>query len=141
MLKDMKKGMLIMVSLLAAAGLSFAQPGNGRGFGTPEENAQRMTARLAEELKLSPAQRDSVYAYVLEQGKATRQLFQEGREGDREQMRTKMTALREETDRKILGILNDDQKIGYREWIAERQSRMRNGGPGGPGGRPSRGNR
>lgn len=117
-----------MVALLIAVGLSFAQQRGGRGFASPEENAKRVTERLEKELKLSAVQKDSVYAYALEQGKAMRQALQDNQYGDRQQMMAKMRELRDQTDRKILAVLNDDQKKTYEKIAEERASRMRQGG-------------
>jgi len=83
----MKKSLLLMSMLLVVAGLSFAQQ---RTRSTPEESAKRTSERLAEELKLSAAQKDSVYAYSLAQSTAMQQAFQNNRDGDRQQMGEKM---------------------------------------------------
>ncbi len=123
------------VVLLLVAGLSVAQQRGGRGFGNPEENAKQTAERLEKELKLSPAQKDSVYAYSLEQGKAMRQAFERGGE-DRQQVMGKMRELRTQTDQKILAVLDATQKKAYEKIVEERASRMRQGG-GPRGGRGS----
>jgi len=123
----MKGSILTVATLLMAVGLSFAQQG-GRNFGTPEENAKRTADQLEKELNLSAAQKDSVYAYTLEQGKAMRQAFQDNQNGDRQQMMGKMRELRTQTDKKILAVLDADQKKAYEKVIEERASRMRQGG-------------
>ncbi|SFC04899.1 hypothetical protein SAMN05421747_103264 [Parapedobacter composti] len=131
----MKQKILFTVAvLLMAVGLSFGQQQRGgRGFGTPEENAKRTTERLAEQLKLSKAQQDSVYAYTLEQGKAMQQAFQANQNADRQQMMGKMRALREETDEKIRAVLDDSQKKAFEKMREEQASRMRQGGRRGGG--------
>jgi len=106
-------------------GLSFAQQ---RGRSTPEESAKRTSERLAEELKLSAAQKDSVYAYSLAQSKAMQQAFQNNGNGDRQQMGEKMRELRTQTDKKILSVLDDNQKKAYTKLTEERANRMRQGG-------------
>lgn len=114
-----------MSMLLVVAGLSFAQQ---RTRSTPEESAKRTSERLAEELKLSAAQKDSVYAYSLAQSKAMQQAFQNNRDGDRQQMGEKMRELRTQTDKKILSVLDDNQKKAYTKLTEERANRMRQGG-------------
>lgn len=119
--------MLLMAGLLVIVGFSFAQQ-RGRGFGTPEENAKRTTERLEKELKLSAAQKDSVYTYSLEQAKTMQQAFQNNQNGDRREMMDKMRELRQQTDKKILSVLDDSQKTAYEKIVQERASRMRQGG-------------
>lgn len=132
----MKKQFLAVAVFLLIAGSSFGQRSN-RGFGTPEENAKRTSERLEKELGLSADQKDSVYAYTLEQGKNMQQIFQENQGGDRQQLMGKMRDLREQTDQKILSVLNADQQKAYKKMIEERAAnRMRNGG-----GRRGEGNR
>ena len=84
----MKRSILTAMVLLAVSvTLSFAQQrGGGRGFGNPEENAKQTTEQLEKELKLTEAQKDSVYAHTLAQGKAMQQVFQNNQGGDRHQM-------------------------------------------------------
>src|SRR5690606_28205345 len=98
--------------LLVVAGLSFAQE-RGRRAGTPEERAKRATEHLEKELKLTAAQKDSVYAYSLAQSKAMQQAFQNNKDGDRRQMGEKMRELRTQTNTKILSVLDEDQKKAY----------------------------
>lgn len=114
-----------MMALLMMVGLSFAQQ---RGRSTPEENAKRTSERLEKALKLSAAQKDSVYAYSLAQSEAMRQAFQNNSDGDRQQMGEKMRELRKQTDTKILSVLDDNQKKAYTKLIEERADRMRQGG-------------
>ncbi|WP_353129573.1 hypothetical protein [Parapedobacter pyrenivorans] len=132
----MKKGFLMMAALLLTVGLSFAQQ-RGGGFSNPEENAKRTSERLEKELGLSTAQKDSVYAYSLEQSKAMRQVFQDNEHGDRQQVMGEMRKLREQTDQKIRSVLDDGQKKAYEKLVEERANRMRQGGGrrgGGSGG-------
>jgi len=136
---QMKKEFLAVAVFLLIAGFCFGQRGNNRGFGTPEENAERTTERLEKELELSTAQKDSVYSYTLEQGKRMQQIFQENQGGDRQQLMGKMRDLREETDKKIHSVLNADQQKAYEKMAEERANRMRNGG--GRGDRRGGGNR
>ncbi|WP_257666612.1 hypothetical protein [Parapedobacter tibetensis] len=131
----MKGSILTVMVVLMAIGLSFAQQRGGRGFGNPEENAKRTSEQLEKELKLSAAQKDSVYAFTLEQSKAMQQAFQNNQDGDRSQMMGKMRELREQTDKKILSVLDDDQKKGYEKMVKERANRMRQGGGQRGGGR------
>lgn len=124
----MKQGLLTVATILVAVVVTFAQQRGGRGFGNPEENAKQNAERLEKELKLSSVQKDSVYAYSLAQSKAMQQAFQGGN-GDRQQMMGKMRELREQTDKKILTVLDDNQKKAYEKLVKERANRQ--GPPGG----------
>ncbi len=116
-----------MTMLLGVASFSIAQQ-PGRGFSNPEESAKRTAERLEKELKLTAAQKDSVYAYSLAQSKAMQQAFQGNKDGDREQLGKKMRELRTQTDEKILSVLDSDQKKAYNKLIEGRANRMRAAG-------------
>lgn len=135
----MKRIILTTGVLLMTAALVFGQQRQGRSFGTPEENARRSAERRAEELQLSDAQKDSVYAITLAGRKAMEQAFREQREDQRGQLMGKMRELRSERDQKILSILDENQKKAYEKLMEERQHRQRpgEGRRGGRGGERS----
>lgn len=120
----MKKVLATLLLLLTVSAISFGQ-GRGPRSSNPEESARNTVSRLDQELKLSPAQKDSVYAISLASAKARQELFQQGQNGDREQTMTRMRELRQKTDERILSVLTADQQKAYQKMTADRPS----GGP------------
>lgn len=133
----MKHVWIAIVLLLSIGTLSAQERGQRGGFNTnPEERVKAQVEHLEKELKLNAEQKDSIYKWSLEQAKEQQALFQD-RSGDREQIREKMTALREKTNVKILSVLDEGQKAKYAEIQKEAAERMQRGNRGGQG----RGNR
>ncbi len=129
----MKRLMMIAVSALLLMGLSAfaqeAQPAQGQGgegqgqrrggmMMSPEQRANR----LAEQLSLSDDQKAKVQKIYEDAAKDM-----QGMQGaSREERMAKM----QETNEKVKGVLNDDQKKKFDEM----QQQMRQRGPGGQGG-------
>lgn len=125
---------LALVSILA---LSTHARGPGKGWREPSPD--RAAARLAERLGLTAEQQEQVRP-ILEENFAKRRDI-------REEARRKMEALREETDKRLSGVLTPEQLTKLRELRSERGKRFkdgdrRHGGPKGavPGDRPGGGN-
>src|SRR5690606_7804902 len=116
-----------------------AQQGGGRGFNMdPKERAKASTERLAETLKLNAEQKEKMYQINLAQAEEMRKAFQAGANGgDREAMRERSQKMREEADKKILDVLNENQKAEYKKMQEERANRgqMQRGGQGRGGNR------
>ncbi|SEM82326.1 hypothetical protein SAMN05216436_10842 [bacterium A37T11] len=131
----MKKVMMALALISSMFMYSQAQPGGGRGGRpNPEDRAKRTAEDLEKELKLSPAQKDSVYSYVLSQSKEQQTLFKPGQGNeDREATMAKFKSLQEKTDTKIKSLLTDDQKTKYDAYLKQREERMKKfrGGPRG----------
>lgn len=112
--------------------LVYSQAQQRGGRMNPEERAKRTVETLEQSLKLTAPQKDSVYAYSLEQAKEQQALFQQAGDGGRAGIMEKMRVIREKTDTKIKAVLDETQKKQYDEQMKERQGR---GGFGGGGGR------
>ncbi|MGN5955637.1 hypothetical protein ACP6L2_13580 [Sphingobacterium lactis] len=111
----MKKLILSAAILCAAVTFSNAQDRPQReGTRNPEEMAKRMVERLDQELKLSPAQKDSILKWNQASAVKQQAIFQDEKES-REAKMEKMKALRQEQQTKIKSILTDEQKVKYEE--------------------------
>ena len=129
----MKKLGILFIMMFAVATLSMAQ-GFGGGGGMqmdPEERAKQQTAQIKEAVGLNADQEKKVLDLNVEQGKKQSKMFEEmqGGGGDMEGMREKMTAMREETNKKMKEILTAEQWTKYEKWQEERRSRFGGGGP------------
>ena len=89
-----------------------------------EERAQRQTELISQRLKLTPAQTQKVEQILVEQMDTFRKL----REGDdsgaprpsnRTEWRARVETIRTETERKLSGVLNEEQLTGYRAFVDE----------------------
>ena len=108
---------LLVISLLFVS-LSCAQQ---RG---PRFSVDDQVKDLKEKLNLNDAQADTIKTILEDQ----REQFQKLRDNfgdDRSAMREEIGKIREETDKKINEILNDEQKEKYKEYQEERRNRMR----------------
>ncbi|MGV6945951.1 hypothetical protein [Sphingobacterium kyonggiense] len=111
----MKKLILSAAILCAAVTFSNAQDRPQReGTRNPEEMAKRMVERLDQELKLSPAQKDSILKWNQASAVKQQAIFQDEKES-RDAKMEKMKALRQEQQTKIKSILTDEQKVKYEE--------------------------
>lgn len=130
----MKKLLFSVVLVLGIYATSRAQQerGGGMRMGTPEEMAKRNLEQIDEKVKLDDVQKDSVYSYLEAQAKVQQQLFEKAREGgDRQKLMGQMQVLQEDIDKKIKGVLSEDQVKKYDAYAKERNERMQRG----PGGR------
>ena len=119
-----------LAGLLAGANLSSAQEAKQGKKGEKRGPAvQERVDRMAEELKLTDEQKTKVKAVFEEQSKKQQELRSESSLTP-EQRREKAQGMREETNKKMKGILTPDQ---YTKW-EKRAAEMRKQGPGGPGG-------
>ncbi len=133
----MKKFGILFIVMLAVSTMSMAQGFGGGGQQmSPEDRAKQQTAQIKEAVGLNADQEKKVYDLNLESGKQMAKMREDmqGGGGDFEAMRTKMTSMREEQDKKMKAILTADQWTKYQKW--QEENRARRGGPGG-GGRPN----
>lgn len=126
----MRTVIMMIMLILSISMLSAQERGRGGFNANPEERVKAQVERLEKELKLNADQKDSIHTWLLEQAKEQRGFFQ-NRGQDREQVREKMTALRENTDAKILSVLDDEQKVKYAEIQKEAANRGQGGNRGG----------
>ncbi len=111
---------IVVLFLFAMCMNSFAQMGGG----DPQERLKRNLEDLKTRLKLTDVQYKKVdtilTAQMTEMGK-----IRDAANGDFESMRTKMTELREKTDKKVIAVLTKDQIVEYKKIQEERAARMR----------------
>jgi len=132
----MKKLVIILFVFAASVSFSNAQGQGGFQQRSPEERVKMQMDRLTETVKLTDDQKIKVSALYLSQSKSRDSLFTAvGQGGDRQVMRTKMMEISAATDKKVLELLNEDQKKAYNAYVQERANR----GPGG-GQRPPQAN-
>ena len=100
---------------------------------SPEDQAKRTTDQIKEAVGLNADQEKKVYNLNLEQSKQRAKMFEDMQSGggDMGSMREKMTAAREEMNKKMKEILTADQWTKYEKWQEQRRSQR--GGPGGGG--------
>src|SRR5205823_4524801 len=74
------------------------------------------TPAVADELKLTEAQKGQVADILQKQRSAMMEMFQnQGQGGDRQAAMQKMQAMRTETDTKLLAVLTDPQKAQWKD--------------------------
>ena len=124
-----KLGILFIMLVMAAT--SMAQGFGGGMQMDPEERAKQQTAQIKEAVGLNAEQEKKVLDLNIAQGKEQAKMFEsmQGGGGDMEGMREKMTAMREETNKKMKEILTAEQWTKYEKWQEERRSRFGGGGP------------
>jgi periplasmic protein CpxP/Spy len=127
----MKK--LLLIAVLFSIGFAaMAQKGGQRGSATPEERAERITNKMAEELSLSEDQKKRVYQINLDHAKK--------RQAEMEARRAAMEADMKAQNQEIEALLSEEQKAKWAEMKAEGKKRMEEEGRGRRGG-PGRGHR
>ncbi len=125
----MKKLGFLLVAILLGTTMSMAQPGGQRM--SPEERAKQQTTELKEVLGLDKAQEKKVYDLNLESGKKMQKMREEmGGQGFSDEMREKMMAMREETNKEMKKILTAAQYTKYEKYLEERRARRGQGGGG-----------
>jgi len=93
---------------------------------------KRRLEMMKERLKLNSEQEEKIRAIYKEQFAKMRELREKMMEGgDRSAMRAEMRKLREETDTKILKLLDETQQAEYKKMQEEMREKMRQrrGGP------------
>ena len=112
----MKISTLFTLTILILSAIHCSDSQNFQGRMSPEERA----AQLKERLDLTDEQtKEIVKIYKESQEKMTQMRDQFG--GDRDKMREKMSTYREEIEKKIEGVLYEDQIELYREYQEERR--------------------
>ena len=117
---------------MAAPQGGMGSPGNF----DPAAFVDRQMEELKEGLQLSDEQEKQVREIITAGFETMRQAREEMQDGggDREAMREKMQAMREEQTQKIKAVLSEEQFAKYEQIQAERRERMRQNGFGGQGG-------
>ena len=112
----MKKAFLFSLVLTVILSLdSFAQP---------RFNLEDKLKNLREELELTDSQAVSIEKILREQFDELQEL-RDSFDGDRHKMMTQMRSLRDVTDERIKGILNNQQQKQYEKFVEENRKKMR----------------
>ncbi|EKB48461.1 DUF4890 domain-containing protein [Cecembia lonarensis] len=128
----MKKILLIVVMFSLSLGV-FAQRGGGpREMPKPEQRAERMTNRMAEQLELTDEQKDRIYHINLKNAQE-RQAEMDARRAEADQRREGRRVQMQEQIKEVESILNPEQA---EKWAEMRESNRQRGeyGPQGPRG-------
>jgi biopolymer transport protein ExbD len=126
----MKKfGFLMIVMLLG----TIVSMGQNWQSATPEEMAKRQTDQIKEKCGLDKTQEKKVYDLSLKTGKEMAKMREEmqGGGGPSDEMRAKMTKIRDEQNKEMKKILSADQYVKYEKYLEERRAARQQGG-GGP---------
>lgn len=129
----MKKIFFLLAAVILTCTAAVKAQGGGMQRRTVEENVKLVMEKLAD-LKLDKDQTVKTDTTFTDYFKSRDKMFEEmrGGNGDRNQMREKMTRLNDERDEKLKKIFNDAQ---YKKWKDEIEPSLRpQRGPGGPGG-------
>ncbi|WP_200975031.1 DUF4890 domain-containing protein [Echinicola sp. 20G] len=122
------KKLLFVIALMAVTVIAAeAQQRKQRPDVKPEDMAERMTNRMAEELDLDETQKKAVYELNLESVKQRMEARDQAKE-DRDEMREKMEADRKEHEEKLEAILTPEQTEKWKEFQKESREKMRERG-------------
>ncbi|MBC8052220.1 MAG: hypothetical protein H7Y13_04080 [Sphingobacteriaceae bacterium] len=125
----MKKILVVLFLMAGAVSLSKAQGQGGFQQRSPEERVKMQMERLSQTLSLTEDQKTKISAIYLVQAKSRDSLFTSmGQTPDRDAMRAKMTEMNASSDKKVLSLLNDEQKKTYEAYVKERGNRGFGGG-------------
>lgn len=97
---------------------------------TPEEMAKRQTDQIKEKCSIDKDQEKKVYDLSLKSGKEMAKL-REGMQGDggpSDDMRAKMTKIRDDQNKEMKKILTADQYVKYEKYLEERRAARQGGG-------------
>jgi Spy/CpxP family protein refolding chaperone len=100
---------------------------------TPEQRAERMTNRMAEQLDLTEEQKQEIYNLNL-QNAQKRQVEMEERKAEMESRREAMKSQNESQKQQIEALLTPEQKEKWEEVRSENHKRMEDRGKKGRGG-------
>lgn len=113
----------IIVCTVGAMTAAQAQPTSERG-GTPGERAEKLTARMAENLDLTEEQQAKVGEINLKYANETASLREETRE-QREETRASMKEIRQQQEAELKQVLTEEQRLKYEARRDERQDRRK----------------
>jgi periplasmic protein CpxP/Spy len=116
------KKILIIAAIFSLSFSAFAQEPDRREMPSPENRAERMTARMTEELGLTEEQQKEVYRIHLKNAKQ-RQTEMDQRKAELEAKKAEMKANQELHEKEIAALLSPEQKNKWAELKAERTER------------------
>jgi len=117
----MKKLILSAILFISMGTIAMAQTGDKKVKKTPEERAQHATDALDKKLALTPDQKAKVYALNLEDMRKPKAKHVKGEKRDIVAMKAAM----DQRDLKINNILDEKQRVSYKEWKEKRKQGMK----------------
>jgi Spy/CpxP family protein refolding chaperone len=135
----MKKLIMIAAIFMMTYAGAFAQRGQQKEMQSPEQRAEKMTAKMTEELGLSVDQKQKIYQINLENAQK-RQEQREAMQVEREAKRAEMQAQAKAQNDQIEAILTSEQKTKWEEVKKENRQEIHEGSKGRKGQGKGRGN-
>ena len=130
-----RRMMLMTVTGLAAVPVALTQAPRGGGRGRPGGTGGNQLEEMKKRLNLTADQEEKIKAIYDDQMKQMQEMRENADpDSDRSAMRDKMMKIREETNTKIMDVLDDDQKKEY-EKMQEKMQQNRSNRTSGEGGR------
>jgi periplasmic protein CpxP/Spy len=117
------KKLLMIAAILTLSFTAFAQRGQQREMSTPEQRAERMTTRMAEQLELTEEQKEEIYKINLENAQK-RQVEMEARRAEMEARRAEMKSQIESQKVQIEAVLTPEQKEKWEEVRTENRRKI-----------------
>jgi len=116
-----------LIALMMGTMMSMAQNWQSA---TPEEMAKKQTADIKEKCGLDKDQEKKVYDLSLKSGKEMAKMREgmQGGGGPSDEMRAKMTKMRDDQNKEMKKILTADQYVKYEKYLEERRAARQGGG-------------
>ncbi len=123
----MKKIGFLLIALVMGTMVSMAQNWQNS---SPEDMAKRQTEQIKEKCGLDKAQEKKVYDLYLSSSKKMAEMRgqMQGGGGPSDDMREKMTKMREDQNKEMKKILNAAQYTKYEKYLEERRAARGGGG-------------
>lgn len=126
----MKKMMVALVVLVALASGSVYAQRPGGGGGNPAQRKEMYIKNLKDSVQLNDEKANKVADILEESNGKRREIFQD-QSSDRDAKMAKMKELQDEANKKVKGVLTDEEYTRYENWQKNQMGRMRGMG-GGP---------
>ena len=116
----MKKIILVLFFVATICIQLSAQSQRRKPPKAPDERAEKITNRLAEQLELSSEQKERIYQINLESATAINEIFKSGKEmersaDNRKDLRSRIKEVNQSRSSQITAALNDTQKAKFEE--------------------------
>jgi protein CpxP len=117
----MRKLILSAILFISMGTIAMAQTNGKKDQKTPEERAQRATDVMDKKLALTADQKAKVYAINLEDMRKPKAKHVKGEKRDMAAIKVAMDA----RDSKINNILDEKQRVSYKEWKEKRKQGLK----------------
>jgi protein CpxP len=117
----MRKLILSAILFISMGTIAMAQTNGKKAQKTPEERAQRATDVMDKKLALTADQKAKVYAINLEDMRKPKPKHVKGEKRDMAAVKVAMDA----RDSKINNILDEKQRVSYKEWKEKRKQGLK----------------